>query len=64
MNALDGVEDAAFAARVQQRIDAKTKPLGALGRIEALALQMALVLGDEQPRLRVTIRQNPAPSSS
>ena len=40
-----------LAARVQQRIDHKTKPLGALGRIESLALQMALVLGTEQPRL-------------
>ena len=45
-------EDSALAARVQHRIDHKTKPLGALGRIEALALQMALVLGDEAPRLQ------------
>ena len=45
------IEDSALAARVQHRIDHKTKPLGALGRIEALALQMALVLGSEAPRL-------------
>ena len=45
-------EDSALAARVQHRIDHKTKPLGALGRIEALALQMALVLGTEAPRLQ------------
>ena len=40
-----------LAARVQHRIDHKTKPLGALGRIEPLALQIACVLGTEQPRL-------------
>lgn len=35
------IHDAALAARVQHRIDHKTKPVGALGRIEALALQLA-----------------------
>jgi nicotinate-nucleotide--dimethylbenzimidazole phosphoribosyltransferase len=44
-------QDAALAARMQHRIDHKTKPLGALGRIEALALQMALVLGTDAPAL-------------
>ena len=48
---IDIQEQTELAARVQQRIDQKTKPLGALGRIEALALQLALVLGTEQPRL-------------
>ncbi len=42
----------ARAGRVQRLIDAKTKPLGALGRLEALALQMALVFGTDTPRLR------------
>jgi nicotinate-nucleotide--dimethylbenzimidazole phosphoribosyltransferase len=37
---------------VQQRWDQKTKPQGALGRLETLGLQMALALGTEQPRLR------------
>ena len=46
------IHDAALAQRVQQRIDDKTKPLGALGRIEALALRMALVLGSERPCLQ------------
>lgn len=41
-----------LAARVQHAIDHKTKPLGALGRIEALALQLALVQGMERPQLR------------
>ena len=49
---MNHIHDAALAARVQRRIDDKTKPLGALGRIEALALQMALVLGSEAPRLQ------------
>ena len=39
------------AARVQQAIDHKTKPLGALGRIESLALQIACVLGSDRPQL-------------
>ena len=42
---------AALRARVQAALDAKTKPLGALGRLEALALQLALSQGDERPRL-------------
>lgn len=45
------LHDKALSARVQQRIDGKTKPLGALGRIEALALQLALIQGKEIPQL-------------
>jgi nicotinate-nucleotide--dimethylbenzimidazole phosphoribosyltransferase len=41
-----------LAARVQHALDHKTKPLGALGRIEALALQLALIQGVERPVLR------------
>jgi nicotinate-nucleotide--dimethylbenzimidazole phosphoribosyltransferase len=48
---LADVQNSDLAARVQHRIDHKTKPLGALGRIEALMLQMALVFGDETPKL-------------
>jgi len=40
-----------LAARVQHRIDHKTKPLGALGRLEALALQLALIQDTDEPRL-------------
>ncbi len=40
------------AARVQHALNDKTKPLGALGRLEALALQLACVLGDDRPQLR------------
>ena len=49
---LTDLQDTQLAARVQQRIDQLTKPLGALGRLEALALQMALVQGSTHPRLQ------------
>jgi nicotinate-nucleotide--dimethylbenzimidazole phosphoribosyltransferase len=45
--------DPGLAVRLQARIDAKTKPLGALGRLEALALQIGLVQQSLQPRLGV-----------
>jgi nicotinate-nucleotide--dimethylbenzimidazole phosphoribosyltransferase len=41
----------ALRARLQRRLDQKTKPLGSLGRIESLALQLGLILRSEQPRL-------------
>ena len=41
--------DPALGAAVQSAIDFKTKPPGSLGRIEALALQMALAQGTERP---------------
>ncbi len=43
--------DAALAARLQQRLDHLTKPVGALGRLEDLALQIGLLQGSAQPRL-------------
>jgi len=48
---LEDLHDAALAARLQHKLDRKTKPVGALGRLEALALQIGLVLGSETPRL-------------
>lgn len=41
--------DPSLSDRVQAAIDAKTKPPGSLGRIEALAVQMALAQGTEAP---------------
>jgi nicotinate-nucleotide--dimethylbenzimidazole phosphoribosyltransferase len=41
-----------LAARLQHRLDNKTKPLGSLGRIESLALRIGLILGSESPALR------------
>ncbi len=50
--AIAPVADAALAQRLQHRLDHKTKPQGALGRLEALALQIGLVQQTEQPVLR------------
>lgn len=45
-------DDHARRARVTAKLDRKTKPVGALGRLEALALQAAVVLGTDTPRPR------------
>ena len=43
--------DPALAARLQAALDDKTKPLGSLGRLEALAVQIGQILGSEAPQL-------------
>ncbi len=48
---LRDLDAAARHQRVQAALDAKTKPLGALGRLEALAVQLAVALGTDQPAL-------------
>jgi nicotinate-nucleotide--dimethylbenzimidazole phosphoribosyltransferase len=44
------------AARVQARLDAKTKPRGSLGRLEELAVRVASIVGEERPgRLKAAV---------
>lgn len=43
--------DAGLTAALKARIDSKTKPLGALGQLEALALQIGLVQQSLSPQL-------------
>jgi nicotinate-nucleotide--dimethylbenzimidazole phosphoribosyltransferase len=43
--------DPALGARLQHALDNKTKPLGSLGALEALALQLGQILGSDAPAL-------------
>ena len=52
MNFLISAPDPALAPALQHRIDRKAKPLGALGRLEPLALQIGLVQQTLTPELR------------
>ena len=49
--AISDLNDVGLSARLHHLIDHKTKPLGSLGRLESLALQLALILRTETPRL-------------
>ena len=45
------IDDAALGARLQHLLDNKTKPLGALGRLETLARRIGEILGTTSPVL-------------
>lgn len=48
---IDDIADPALAARLRAALDDKTKPLGALGRIEALGARLGGILGTVAPVL-------------
>ncbi len=48
---VDDIVDTALAVRLQHLLDNKTKPVGALGRLEVLALRLGCILGSKAPVL-------------
>ena len=48
---IDSTADALLETRLRLKIDHKTKPLGALGRLEGLAMQLCLIQRSESPAL-------------
>lgn len=52
MPAMPNIDNKKLGYQLQQIIDQKTKPLGALGRLESLALQIGLIQGTTTPKIR------------
>ena len=51
LNTMTALHNDRLTQRLQHLIDHKTKPVGALGRLESLALQLGLIQGREQVEL-------------
>lgn len=49
--AISSLHDAVLQAHLQNKLDQKTKPRGALGHIETVALQIGKILGSQNPIL-------------
>jgi len=49
---LEDLTQPQLTQRLQHLLDNKTKPLGSLGRLEALAQRIGLILGSESPELK------------
>src|SRR5437899_13068344 len=47
LSVVEDLHDEALSQALQRKIDQKTKPLGALGQLEALAWRLGLILGTE-----------------
>ena len=45
------ISDSKLSKKLQNKLDNKTKPIGALGRLESLALRIGLILGNKNPKL-------------
>jgi nicotinate-nucleotide--dimethylbenzimidazole phosphoribosyltransferase len=52
MTPIPSIDNPTLRASLQARIDGKLKPLGALGRLEGLAVQRGCILGTEKPQLQ------------
>ena len=50
--ALPSIHDLGLAQTIQHKLDQKTKPVGSLGRLEALALRLGCIVGSSAPVLR------------
>lgn len=48
---LADIHNPALTQSLQHKLNNKTKPLGSLGRLEALALQLGQILDSENPAL-------------
>lgn len=52
LTSIQDISNSNLQQRLLDKINNKTKPIGSLGRLEALAVQLGLILGNETPRLQ------------